>query len=113
MSRGRQLVKNGDSQLLPSLSLPASSSASASHQSGAQKCVPNSSEGKRNRLGKGSYILTLVWKFLSEQENWKAVDTKKCYQFPSVFTKACTQQLYYVADSSKLTQTCNDVHSAF
>ena len=38
------------------------------------------------------------------------VDTKKCYQFPGVFTKACTQQLYYIADSSKLSQTCDDVH---
>ena len=38
------------------------------------------------------------------------MDAKKCYQFPGVFTKTCTQQLYYIVDSSKLCQTCDDVH---
>ena len=72
--------------------------------------TPGSIEGERSRLGRGSHILTLVRKFLNEPENWKEVDAKKCYQFPGVFTKTCTQQLCYIADSSKLSQTCDDVH---
>jgi len=98
LPKGRKLVEDGDTLLLPSLGIHDSSSPSTAHASDTPKCTPSSIEGKRSWLGKGSHILTLVRKFLNEQENWKEVDTKKCYQFPGVFTKICTQQLYYIAD---------------
>ena len=98
LPKGRKLVEDGDTLLLPSLGIHDSSSPSTAHPSDTPKCTPSSIEGKRSRLGKGSHILTLVRKFLNEPENWKEVDAKKCYQFPGVFTKTCIQQLYYIAD---------------
>ena len=71
LPKGRKLVEDDDTLLLPSLGLHDSSSPCTVHTSDTPKCTPGSIEGKRSRLGKGSHILTLVHKFHNEPENWK------------------------------------------
>ena len=68
------------------------------------------SDSKRKRLGKGSNILTIVRKLLSEPENWFNVENKDSYHFPGVLPKPSLQQLYYVPDISALNQSCDDAH---
>ena len=99
LPKGRKLVEDDSTLLLPSLGLHDSSNPSTVHTSETPNCTPGSIEGKRSRLGKGSHILTLVHKFHNEPENWKEVHAKKYYQFPGVFTKTCTQQPWIASSS--------------
>ena len=90
--KGRELVSNQEQLLLPKIdSNSPRSKASASSDTG----LSEDNEVKRKRVGKGSNILTIVRKLLAEPENWLAVESKKNYQFPGVFSKPCFQQLYY------------------
>ena len=65
---------------------------------------------KKKRLGKGSNILTIVRKLLTQCENWLKVEDKKSYHFPGVLPKPMLQQLYYIEDISCLQQSCEDPH---
>ena len=67
-------------------------------------------DSKRKRLGKGSNILTIARKLLSEPENWFSVENKDSYHFPGVLPKPSLQQLFYVPDISALNQSCDDAH---
>ena len=55
---------------------------------------------KRSRLGKGSNILPVVRKMLSDKENWKTISDKRDYHFLGTFTEPSRQQLYYIPDCS-------------
>ena len=67
-------------------------------------------EGKKKRVGKGSNILTIVRKLLSEPENWMKVESKRSYHFPGVLPKPLLQQLSYTEDILSLQQSCKDPH---
>ena len=110
LPKGRSMAESEDPLMLP---CDSSNSTSNIQESAPPKSTISSRplEEKRNRVGKGiSYTLSLVRKFLKEPENWKKVDTTKCYHFPGAFQKKCIQQLYYIPDVAKLEQTCDDTH---
>ena len=71
---------------------------------------PVSDNNKHKRLGKGSNILTIVRKLLSETENWFSAENKDSYHFPGVLPKSSLQQLHYVPDILALNQSCDDGH---
>ena len=64
----------------------------------------------KKRVGKGSFVLTIVRKLMSEQENWIKIDNKSSYQFPGVLPKSSLQQLCYAENVSNLHQSCDDPH---
>ena len=109
LPKGRSMAESEDPLMLP---CDSSNSTLNIQESAPPKSKISSRplEEKRNRVGKGSYTLSLVRKFLKEPENWKKVDTTKCYHFPGAFQKKCIQQLYYIPDVAKLEQTCDDTH---
>ena len=73
--------------------------------------VPGTSRTeKKIREGKGSHMLSVVRKCLSESENWIISKTKRDFHFPGAFSSKRQQQLYYISDITKLEQNCDDPH---
>ena len=64
----------------------------------------HSTSTKRKRIGKGSNILTVVRKMLSDQENWKSLTDKRDYHFLGTFSESTKQHLYYIPDCMSLHQ---------
>ena len=92
------------------LMLPRSNSAIDEMKStSAQASISgNGLSIKKKRLGKGSNILTVVRKLLTQPENWLTVEDKKSYHYPGVLPKPMLQQLFYIENASSLQQSCED-----
>ena len=65
---------------------------------------------KKIRLGKGSNILPVVRKLLTDQENWKKISNKCDYHFLGTFPEPSKQQLYYIPDCTLLQQASTSDH---
>ena len=104
--KGIEFVKSNEPLLLPNIQ-----GEGLKRQNTASNWTDDqSSKHKRIRNGKGSNILSVVKKCLSEPENWLNVNSKASYQFPGVFSTPVMQQLYFTNDFSKLVQSCDDPH---
>ena len=108
LPEGRELANSDDKELLLPVHQSKHVSAPAMSPYGA---VPGTSRTeKKIREGKGSHMLSVVRKCLSESENWIISKTKRDFHFPGAFSSKRQQQLYYISDITKLEQNCDDPH---
>ena len=89
LPKGRQLADSEDEVLLPKLCDKPSREMTS-----GETAARSISAEKRSREGKGSHTLTVVRKCLIDSENWLAVEKKRDYHFPGVFSTKHMQQLY-------------------
>lgn len=104
--KGKEVIENNEPLLLPS----KQDQRIRSKSSKTPTTTDISDKQKRIRNGKGSNILSMVKRLLSESENWLNVDSKASYQFPGVFSSPVQQQLYFTSDTEHLVQSCDDPH---
>ena len=89
--KGIEAINKSEPVMLPNNANDQHPGVECSHHSVSRRRM--TSEASKKRLGKGSFIVTLVRKLMSEQENWIKIENKSGYQFPGVLPKLSLQQL--------------------
>ena len=91
--KGRNLVKDGETVLLPQLNVFGEKINNA----------------QVRRVGKGKHVLPILKNLLCSTENWVPLDTKKRYQYPGWHSSSVGNVLYYT-DNVKSMPHYNDLH---
>ena len=96
--------ENSPRLMLPAIKHRINDSSACGSSTSRSATADQSLSTKRIRLGKGSNILPVVRKMLSDKENWKTVSDKRDYHFLGTFPEPSKQQLYYIPECSLLPQ---------